>query len=328
MADNLVMGGLVMRKLLEALSKGAPVALLMLAAYGLTGCDSHSSGPTAAIVATKGSEPVAAPVDPLNTPSKAGDPAHFTTSGPLVAEQQADVATERDGRVIAISVQLGDHVRRGQMLANLDDRLLRATVASQTAKLDSLRAQVREWQSEQKMDEADLRRADQLLESKLLTQENWEHVKYKLDEVIAEVARYQADTVSAEADLSAAKLQLEQSQIVAPFSGVVGRSSLRLTQEVKKGDVAFWITAEAPLRILFTVPESVMSAYPPNGRLELTTADYPDLRQAARVLRVSPVIDPASDSVQVIGAIAHPSPLLKPGMSMQVTAGAGDADHR
>ena len=115
-----------------------------------------------------------------------------------------------------------------------------------------------------------------------------------------------------------ADLQLEQSRIVAPFDGVVGRSSIRLAQEVKKGDVLFWITAEAPLRVFFTVPETAMAAFPTGASLELTTADYPNLHQPARILRVSPVVDPASGSVQVIAAVVNPSPLLKPGMSMQV----------
>jgi len=50
----------------------------------------------------------------------------------------------------------------------------------------------------------------------------------------------------------------------------------------------------------------------------LSTADYPGLKQAGRIYRVSPVVDPASGSVQVIGAVDHPSPQLKPGMTMQV----------
>jgi membrane fusion protein (multidrug efflux system) len=183
----------------------------------------------------------------------------------------------------------------------------------------SLRAQIAEWEAEQKMDEADLRRADQMRTYNIVSEENWEHVKYKLDEVGAEIARYRADEGAAEADLRNARLQLEQSQVIAPFSGVVGRRSLRLDQEVKKGDVLFWVTAEAPLRVLFTVPESVMAACSVGAPLELTTQDYPALRQRARILRMSPVVDPASDSVQVVGAVEHPSPLLKPGMSMQVS---------
>jgi membrane fusion protein (multidrug efflux system) len=250
--------------------------------------------------------------------AKESDPARFTTTGPLVAEQQADVAAERDGRVASIAVEIGDHVKRGQLLASLDSRATEAAVESETARLTSLRAQVREWESEEKMDGADLRRADQMRADKILSEEGWEHVKYKLDEVTAEVARYRADVTAAEADLNAARLQLEQCRITAPFAGVVGRESLRAAQQVKKGDVLFWVTAEAPLRILFTVPESAMAAFTGGAALELTTPSYPGMRQAAKVLRVSPAVDPSSGSIQVIGALEHPSPMLKPGMSMQV----------
>jgi RND family efflux transporter MFP subunit len=278
--------------------------------------------------------PVPAPTAPSDVARAAlpeaelSDPAHFTTTGPLVAEQQADVAAERDGRVANIAVEIGDHVKRGQLLASLDGRAAQAAVESQTAKLNSLRAQVREWQSEESMDGADLRRADQMRTDKILSEEGWEHVKYKLDEVTAEVARYRADVAAAEADLNAAKLQLEECRITAPFAGVVGRQSLRPAQEVKKGDVLFWITAEAPLRVLFTVPESAMSAFTGGATLVLTTPAYPNLHQLAKVLRVSPAVDPASDSVQVIGALVHTSPLLKPGMSMQVAVAHAGGDRR
>ncbi len=299
----------------KSYSRGTLGALATVFAVCATaGCNAPATpAPTPAPVAT-----TPAPVHAAETPQP--DPTHFTTTGPLVADQQSDVAAERDGRIVHIAVEIGDHVRRGQVLASLDDRTLRAAIDSQTAHLASLRAQVHEWESEEKMDGADLRRADQMRSEKILSEEGWEHVKYKLDEVTAEVARYRADTTAAEADLAAAKLQLDQCHILAPLTGVVGRRSARLQQEVKKGDVLFWITAEAPLRILFTVPESAMSAFHVGAPLELTTPDYPSLHQAAHILRVSPVVDPASDSIQVIGTLDHPSPSLKPGMSMQVSA--------
>lgn len=292
------------------------LAAIVISSCWISGCDSRPAAQAASAPALTSASPTYTPAAPPET--KDADPAHFTTTGPLVAEQQADIASERDGRVARISVEIGDHVKQGQLLALLDSRAQQTAVESQTAKLNSLLAQVREWESEEKMDGADLRRADQMRADKILSEEGWEHVKYKLDEVTAEVARYRADVVAAEAELNAAKLQLEQCRIVAPFAGVVGRQSLRPAQEVKKGDVLFWITAEAPLRILFTVPESAMSAFPNGAPLVLTSPSYPDLHQPARVLRVSPAVDPASGSVQVIGALAHPSPLLKPGMSMQV----------
>jgi RND family efflux transporter MFP subunit len=248
----------------------------------------------------------------------AGDARSFTTVGPLVVEQQADVAAERDGRVTSVNVEISDHVRKGEVLALLDDRALQAARAEKAAKIDSLRAQVQSWEAEQRSNEADLRRADAMRAEKILDDEDWEHVQYKLTETKSQVARYKADELAAEAELHAADVELSQSRVTAPFDGVVGRRSVHDAQAVKKGDTLFWITAQAPLRILFTVPESAMAAFPRGARLELTTTDYPHLKQPAVVFRVSPVVDPASGSIEVIGSLDKPSPLLKPGMSMQV----------
>jgi RND family efflux transporter MFP subunit len=285
------------------------------------GCDSHPRAEAASAPASMRAAPIAVgtaqPSSPPSSPEIL-DAKHFITTGPLVAEQQADLAAERDGHVTQIAVQIGDHVRRGQLLAMLDDRMLRSVWKAQRARVASLHAQVTEWEAEQKSVEADLRRADTMRSEKIRSEEDWEHVKYKLDETIADVARYRAEEAAAQADLESASLQLEQSRIVAPFAGVVGRSSVRSAQEVKKGDVLFWLTAVSPLHVLFTVPESVMAHFSVGARLELTTADYPELRQTAQILHVSPVVDPASGSVQVIGLVGHASPLLKPGMSMQV----------
>lgn len=293
----------------------ACTAVLMYSA----GCGSR---PVAQAASASPHEPAistgAAATLPVSSPQGMFDAKAFATTGPLVAEQQADIAAERDGRVVTIAVQIGDNVKKGQLLVQLDDRALQSQCDLQKARIASAQAEVAEWEAEQKASEADLRRADVMRADKIISEENWEHVKYKLDETVAEVAHYRDEQNAAQAALSAANLQLEQSRIVAPFSGVVGRSSVRMSQEVKAGDVLFWITTEAPLHVLFTVPETAMGAFSVGKPLELSTADYPELRQAGRIVRVSPVVDPASGSIQVIGAVVRPSHLLKPGMSMQV----------
>ena len=303
---------------------GSAIILLAAGTFFAAGCNGRAPAqPVAALEPTVNAiTPTFAP-KVLATPAyDSADPQAFSTTGPLVAEQQADIAAERDGRIVHVAVQIGDRVRRGQLLAALDDRSLRASYDSKKAKIASLEAQVNEWQAEQKSAEADLRRADMMRAEKIRSEEDWEHVKYKLDETIAEVARYRAEKAAAQADLQFAALALEESRIVAPFDGVVGRSSLRLAQEVKKGDVMLWVTATGPLRVLFTVPESAMSTFSVGAGLHLTTPIYPELHQQARILRVSPVVDPASASVQVIGILLHASPLLKPGMTMQISAEA------
>lgn len=261
--------------------------------------------------------------EPAPAPSSADSPAPaapgtFVAYGPLVAEQQADLAAQRDGLVTTVSAGIGDHVRAGQVLAQLDDSLLNSQLEGQKARIAAAQAEVRDWQAEKLSEEADLRRADQLLQAKVISQDVWEHTKYKLDETNEDVERSKSEQAVAEADLNTISLELQQSRIVAPFSGVVGRVSVRAEQQVKQGDNLFWITAEAPLQVLFTVPESAMRELSAGSRLDLSTPDFPGLHQAGHILRLSPVIDPASASIQVVGAVDHPSPLLKPGMSMQV----------
>ena len=286
----------------------------MAAAVLSTGCETNSPPPAVAASSAPPSTPVPAPAPAPNTLEASS----FTTSGPIVAEQQADVGAGRDGRIVEIAVQIGDHVKAGQLLARLDDRMLQAACAAQKARMAAAQAEVRNWEAEQESARADLRRADALLKDRILSQENWEVSKYKVDETTAQVERYESEQAAAEAELNATQIQLDQSRIMAPFVGVVGRSSARPDQQVKAGDALFWITAEAPLHVLFTVPETLMASFTTGKALELTTADYPGLQQKGRIFRVSPVVDPASGSVQVIGAVDHPSRLLKPGMTMQV----------
>jgi membrane fusion protein, multidrug efflux system len=287
--------------------KAHVVLLAGLACFA--GC---TQGPAVqAPAAVEAASPAPQPVEPSPSPS-------FSTTGPLVVEQQADVTAARDGRITAIKVEIGDHVHSGEVLALMDDRALEAARAEKAAKLDSLRAQVAAWEAEQKSNQADLARADAMKAEKILDEEDWEHVKYKLSETGSQVARYKAEQSAAEAELQAAEIELGLSRVTAPFDGVVGRRSVHDAQAVKKGDALFWVTAEGPLHVIFTVPESVMASFSPGTKLELSTADYPQLRQGAHVFRVSPVVDPASGSLEVIGILEKPSPLLKPGMSMQV----------
>ena len=306
---------------LVAMMARKQIAFLLIVIAGLTSLGGCNDSPPAPARVLASSPAPAEPDPPPHNPVPAtaiGDERNFTTSGPLVVEQQADVVAERDGRVTAVKVEIGDHVRRGEVLALLDDRALQAARAEKAARIDSLKAQVQTWEAEQKSNEADLRRADAMRAEKILDDEDWEHVQYKLTETRSQVARYKAEEIASEAELRSAEVELGQSRALAPFDGVVGRRSVHQAQAVKKGDALFWITAQAPLRVLFTVPESAMSFFPRGAKLELTTADYPRLKQPATVYRVSPVVDPASGSIEVIGSLEKPSPLLKPGMSMQV----------
>ena len=175
-----------------------PVAMAaaMAAALFVTGCETNSPPPAVAASAVPASAPSPAAAPAPSAP----DAKSFSTSGPLVAEQQADVGVERDGRIIEVAVQIGDHVRAGQLLAQLDDRMLQAALAAQKAHMAAAAAEVRNWKAEQESAHADLRRADALLKENILSQESWEVSKYKADETMAQVERYESEQTAAEAE--------------------------------------------------------------------------------------------------------------------------------
>ena len=161
------------------------MAMAAAASLLLSGCDSHS--PTPVVAASTPPDSVAAPT-PAPAPTQAvPDARKFTTTGPLVADQQADIGAERDGRVVQINAQIGDHVKAGQLLAQLDDRILRSAVDAQKAHIAEAQAQVRNWQAEQASARADLERATALHDAKILADQDWEICQYKLDEANAEL---------------------------------------------------------------------------------------------------------------------------------------------
>ena len=217
-------------------ARGIPIAALCCFA-ALIGCNDAPAASAPPPVLASSPPAAEATAQPRPAAPASGEGRNFTTVGPLVVEQQADVVAERDGRVTAVQVEIGDHVRRGEVLATLDDRALEAARAEKAARIDSLHAQVQTWEAEQKSNQADLRRADAMRAEKILDDEDWEHVQYKLAETVTQVARYKAETLAAEADLRAADVELGQSRITAPFDGVVGRRSVHQAQQVKRGAV-------------------------------------------------------------------------------------------
>ncbi len=242
----------------------------------------------------------------------------FVTTGPLVVENQVEVTAARDGVITELDAEIGNRVRTGQILARLNSQDMAAQRAVDEAKLRGAQADVRNWQAEQLAVHADLARADKMYAQNLISLEADEHAKYKLQETDEILQQHRDAVEESEAELHALDIELEKASVTAPFDGVVGRRYVARGQRVKQGDRLFWITAQGPLRVIFTVPQRYLSSVRRNSSLELTTAACPGLHQSAKIVAISPVVDPSSGSIEVIAQLTHPSPLLRPGMSVDI----------
>ncbi len=277
----------------------------------------------------KSAEVIAAPSpSPAPAPSGGSTPAPaasvpasdggFTVSGPLIVEHQLDVLAQREGVIAELRSEAGAHVHAGDLLAQLDDRQLVADLEAARAKTRSIEADLKNWEAEAKVMQSDYERAQKMWDAQILTKEQLEHAKFKAESETWDVGRVRELLTNARQSERSLELELDKTQIRAPFSGVVARRYVRQGQQVAKGERLFWVTAEGPLQMRFTLPEKFIGRVQKGQELPMMTPDLPDQRYKVRVVEVSPVVDPASSTIEVTVELEGKAGSLRPGMDANV----------
>jgi RND family efflux transporter MFP subunit len=257
----------------------------------------------------------APPVQPTEQPASVQKEGVFVASGPVVVENQVDVSALREGPVVSILAQPGTQVHQGQLLAKLDDRQISADVEGAAARVRSIEANLKNWQAETKVLKSDRARAEKLFEAQVIPKEELEHVQYKEEADEYEVQREAESLNNAKATQKSLELELDKTNIIAPFDGIVARRYVRVGQKVSVGDRLFWVTAMAPLQVKFTLPERLLGAVKRGQTVSVASADVsPVTQHDAKIVDVSPVVDPSSGTIEVLAQIEGPAPDLRPGM--------------
>ena len=239
-------------------------------------------------------------------------------TGPLIVEHQVDVTAQRDGIVSHISAEAGTHVASGTVLAQLDDRQLISNLEAARAKTRSIEADLKNWESEMEVLKADYVRAQRLWNEKLIAEEQLQHAQYKVESDKWDIQRVKEQLNTAKQDERSLELELEKTRIMAPFGGVVARRYTREGQSVAKGDRLFWVTAEGPLRIRFTLPEKYIGHLKKGQELPLFSPDLPAEKHVAKIIAISPVVDPSSATIEALAELVGGRGELRPGMSVAV----------
>src|ERR1043166_6039383 len=196
-------------------------------------------------------------------------PRFFGATGSLAGDQQTDVARQTSGKVVAVGVDIGSPVRRGQMLVRLDDAELKLRVDQANAQVQQAKAAVR--QAEEKIGlrpgqafdpnrvaevaaarvtlelaEKNLKRAEKLIESGDVSRQFYDQQRAQRDQLqqqydaalaqarqnyaAVDVARTNA--ANAEATLSLAKQNLSYAVIPSPMDGFVSERTADLGEYV------------------------------------------------------------------------------------------------
>ncbi len=245
-------------------------------------------------------------------------PGTYETSGPITVENQVDVVAEREGVVAEIVVSDAASVRQGQVLARLDDRQLQADRDAAASMMEASAAELKNYEMGQKLVEIDLDRDEKMYQANLITRQQLDHSRTRVIGAKYEVEREHGRYQSAESQLKSLDAELSKTRIVAPFAGVVARRYIRKGQRVKPGDKLFWVTETRPLRVQFMVPESFAGKVHAGDQIEVQATADSELSCKARITLVSPVVDPASGTMDVQAQLESPPRGLLPGMSATV----------
>jgi len=325
------------------------VLLLLLVAVG------------AFIAACGGSKANVRKEETANTPPPAVDvttataikrdlPRFFEATGSLAGDQQTDVAPQTSGKVVAVGVDIGSPVRRGQMLVRLDDAELKLRVEQAAAQVNQAKAAVR--QAEEKIGlrsgqafdanrvaevsaarvtldlaEKNLRRAEKLIESGDVSRQFYDQqraqrdqLKEQYDVALAqarqnyagvEVAR--TNVANAEAALALAKQNPSYAVIPSPMDGFVSERTADLGEYVSPQQKVATIVRTNPLRVRIDVPEQAISEVRVGQSVSAMTSAWPDRNFSGRVARIAPNVSAQSRTLTVEAEIDNSNGALKPG---------------
>lgn len=247
-------------------------------------------------------------------------PSTLMAVGQVQALQQVLVRPQIEGVLTEVLFKEGQPVTRGQVLARLDDRALRAQVEQAQAEVNRLRAQ-------QQIAQLDLKRYEGLAAQAAVSTQ-------QLDQQVALVAELRAQVQSQEAALNAARVQLSYATILSPVAGRAGLRQIDVGNLVRPTDTNGLVSVvqTQPVAVLFSVPQArlgdVRLALKQQGPARVQIADQEQGTPLAegRLITVDNRVDPASGSLKLKAEVPNAKDELWPGQFVAVTLRTGTLD--
>jgi RND family efflux transporter MFP subunit len=277
-------------------------------------------------------------------------PRFFEATGSLAGDQQTDVAPQTAGKVVAVGVEIGSPVKRGQVLVRLDEAELKLRVEQAATQVEQARAAVR--QAEEKIGlrsgqafdpnrvaevaaarvaldlaEKNLRRAEKLIESGDVSRSFYDEQRSRRDQLKEqyEVAVAQArqnyagvdvartNVANAQSQLALARKNLSYAIIPSPIDGIVSERTADLGEYVSPQQKVATIVRTNPLRMRIDIPEQAIPEVRVGQSVSITTSAWPDKNFAGRVARIAPNVSATSRTLTVEAEIDNSGGALKPG---------------
>jgi RND family efflux transporter MFP subunit len=274
-----------------------------------------------------------APVDVVERPI-----ARFIhATGTLMAEEQAGVAAETAGRVVATPIERGTATPQGAELIRLSPTETEAQVGEAEANAAQIEArlgltsgapldvnavpEVQNAKAAFELAESEFARIRSLLDQKVVSQSEYDQRRAQMEaarqlyEVAKNGAAQQYQSLqAARARVVLARKALADTVVRAPFTGLVAERLVSVGDYVTRGMKVAVVVRINPLRAQLTVPEQFISAVAVGQLIAFEVDAYPGRQFAATIRYVSPTLQADRRALTVEAAVPNPNNELKPGL--------------
>ena len=208
----------------------------------------------------------------------------YSAEAVVEAVRQSTVAAQVAGRIVDLRFDVGDYVRKGEVIVRIDER-----AAAQAAQASA--AQAQQAEAELRNARAQYERAKQLVGEKFLSQA-------ALDKAESDYKAAQARVAALLAGAELAATEKSFTVVVAPYSGVVSARHVELGEMATPGKPLMTGFDPGSLRVAATVPQAQIGAIQAGGKARV---EIPSLGRWIEVKRVTivPAADPRTHTTQV-----------------------------
>ena len=253
--------------------------------------------------------------------------------GTLKAEKQFDAAFKVGGRLQVIAVNLGDCLKKGDLIARLDSEEFEQQRAQAQAELEVARASLTEARSNLRAAERNYERAEKLREQRVSSAAELEASETEMLSQRAGVNLAQAQIKQREAALRAAEVRLSYTTLNADWqSGDTDVCRFVAGKHVDEGDTISANTSVvtlvdlSQLKAVINVAERDYALLSIGQPAEISVDSIADRAFPGTVVRLAPVFDDSSRQARVEISVANPDAILKSGMFARVQIELGRAE--
>lgn len=219
-------------------------------------------------------------------------------TGTVKANNLVSVGAQVSGQLNSIKVQLGDTVKAGQLVAEIDSLTQQNTLRTRTAALAAVRAQRQVKEASLRQTELAYKRQKQMLPDKATSHEDFESAEAARDIAKAEIANLDAQIEQAKIAVDTAKLDLGYTKITSPIDGVVVAIVTKEGQTVNANQSAPTIIKVARLErmtIKVEISEADVVRVRPGQRVYFTILGEPDRQYPAELSSIEPAPESISE---------------------------------